>query len=212
MASSEFPQLKCELGVLSKSDGSAALAEGESVMLASVCGPIEVKLQKLLTDKTSVECCYRSKAAEGIQDRFRETILKNICETALMASLHPRSSILVNLQEMQNGGQLLSCAVNAACLACLNAGVDMKFTFAAVSCFLNKFEEFSFVPPINENEVKALFVLVFNSTTGSIIASHTEGSFTTEQFQHGLKLCREQSQFVFKFFKESVINFDKDIE
>lgn len=95
-------------------------------MLASVYGPVEVKLQKVLIDKASVECYYRPKSGAGwwhynltflqqnsvlsyitgIQDRFRESIIRNICETALAATLHPRTAILINLQEMQNRGQV----------------------------------------------------------------------------------------------------------
>lgn len=40
----------------------------------------------------------------GVADRLTEFIVKNICETALIAALHPRSAIIVVLQEMQNNG------------------------------------------------------------------------------------------------------------
>lgn len=85
----------------------------------------------------------------------------------------------------------------------------MKFLFGAVSCFLTNDEEFSFAPPITEEKIKALFVLVFNNTTGSLLASHTEGCFSTEQYQKAMSLCRQESKSVFSFFKKSLLSIDK---
>jgi len=204
------PHLKCKFSALTRPDGSVQLCEGETVVLAAVYGPVEVKMQKVLIDKASVECFYKPKAGlPGVSDRFRESLIRNICETSITASLYPRSAVLVNIQEMQNRGQLISCAINASCLACLDSGMDMKFVFGAVSCFLTQEEEFNFIPPITEEKIKALFVLVFNNTSGSLIASHTEGCFSMEQYQKALSLCREESKHVFSFFKKSILSTDK---
>ncbi|XP_060536798.1 exosome complex component RRP46 [Cylas formicarius] len=203
----EKPELKCSFGVLSRPDGSTIFCEGKTSILAGIYGPVEVKLQKAHIDKACVECYFRPKTGLlGVQDRLRESLIRNICEASLAVSLYPRTAVLVNLQEMQNSGQLISCAVNAVCLACLDAGIDMKFLFGAVSCFLNGQGDFCFLPPINEDSIKALFVFVFNNTTGSILASHTEGCFSTVQFEKALSLCRDESVNVFKFFKHSLVH------
>lgn len=102
--------------------------------------------------------------------------------------------------------QLISCAVNAACLACLDSGIDMKFVFGAVSVYLTNSKEFRFIPPISENELTAMFVFVFNNTTGSVIASHTEGSYSSEQYKTALNLCKEESKNVFSFIKKLLIS------
>lgn len=44
----------------------------------------------------------------GIKDRFHESVIKNICETALMLSLYPRAAILMNIQEMHDNGTVTS--------------------------------------------------------------------------------------------------------
>ncbi|KAJ8898245.1 hypothetical protein PR048_003605 [Dryococelus australis] len=41
---------------------------------------------------------------KGIADKTREHLIRNTCEISLLATLHPRSSILVILQEMQDSG------------------------------------------------------------------------------------------------------------
>lgn len=76
-------KMTCKIGVLSRPDGSALLCQGESVfdkksgsviivniiwipgntsILVGVYGPIEVKPQKLLIDRATVEVYYRPKA------------------------------------------------------------------------------------------------------------------------------------------------------
>lgn len=74
----------CKLGVLTRPDGSAIFCQGENrishfdlksnvcllgdtTVMAGIYGPLEVKMQKMLIDKASVECCYRPKTgAPGI--------------------------------------------------------------------------------------------------------------------------------------------------
>ncbi|KAJ8936281.1 hypothetical protein NQ314_012429 [Rhamnusium bicolor] len=204
----------CKLGVLSRPDGSAMFCEGdlkissflgETIVIAGLYGPVEVKMQKVLIDKASVECSYRPKSGlPGVEDRLYESLIRNICETSLMAALYPRSAVLITLQEMHNNGQLISCAINAACLACLDSGIDMKFMFGSVTCFLTKQEELCLKPPINEKDIKAFFVFVFDNTKGRILASHTKGSFSKEQYEEALHLSREESKNVFIFFKKSM--------
>ena len=40
----------------------------------------------------------------GVSDRMRESLLRNTCEIALVATLHPRTSISVIIQEVQDSG------------------------------------------------------------------------------------------------------------
>lgn len=42
----------------------------------------------------------------GVLDRFHENLIRNISETALAAAMHKRTAILINLQELHNGGQV----------------------------------------------------------------------------------------------------------
>lgn len=91
-------------------------------------------------------------------------------------------------------------------MACLDSGIDMKFLFGAVSCFLMKDGVLSMTPSVNESLIKGIFVFVFNNTKGEVIASHTEGLFTTEQFNDALVLCRNEVKNVFNFFKKKLLS------
>nr|CAD7448896.1 unnamed protein product [Timema bartmani] len=131
--------LNCELNVLTRPDGSAMLTQGNTAVIAAMYGPVEVKLQKISIEKASVEAVYHPKSGTPrIADKAREHLIRNTCEISLVATLHPRSSILIVVQEMQDSGGLLSCAVNAACLSLINSGISMKFLVAAVSCMIDQ--------------------------------------------------------------------------
>nr|CAH7759531.1 unnamed protein product [Callosobruchus chinensis] len=202
----EGPIYRCNLDILSRPDGSVLFCEGKTTVIAGVYGPVEVKIQKAHIDKATVECHYRPKSGQpGVEDRLYESFIRNTCEASLVAALYPRSAVLVTLQEMQNDKQLISCAVNAACMACLSSGIDMKFMFGAVTAFLTKDEALILEPPVSEKDIKALFVIVFESTEGRILACHTEGCFSQEQFQKATSICEDQCVNVFKFFKKTLL-------
>lgn len=45
---------------------------GDTTVMAGVYGPVEVKMQKVLIDKASVECCYRPKT--GASGNYRNIV------------------------------------------------------------------------------------------------------------------------------------------
>lgn len=74
-------------------------------MTVTVNGPIEVKLHNLQIDKAHVEVYYRSKSGlPSIADKLREKIVRDTCESALLTVLYPRSSIFLQIHEMENAG------------------------------------------------------------------------------------------------------------
>ncbi len=44
-------ELKCELGLLERADGSARLCQGDTSVLCSVYGPVEVKMIKEMCER-----------------------------------------------------------------------------------------------------------------------------------------------------------------
>lgn len=64
-----------------------------------------MKQHNLLIDKAHIEVYYYAKSGlPTVNDKRREDIIKNTCETVLLNVLYPRSAILVQIFEMEDCG------------------------------------------------------------------------------------------------------------
>ena len=198
--------LNCELGSLTRPDGSAVLSQGDTCIISAVYGPGEVRMNREQLDKATVEVVYKPKSGlPGCVDKSRERILRNTCETVLIASLHPRSSINITVQELQDSGSFLATCLNSACLALLDASVSMKCLVGAVHCCINDNGEIILDPTCKEEaDSVANMTFAFDSRDKNVITVVANGKFSKDQFEKCLVTCREASSAVFAFFKESV--------
>lgn len=109
-------EMKCQLNILSRSDGSVILSQGQTVVIASMHGPVEAKIQKTLIDKASVEVIFRPKTGISlVKDRLKESVIKSTCESALLTMLHPRTSVIITLQELQDQGSVSAYYSTCTC-------------------------------------------------------------------------------------------------
>lgn len=202
--------MKCELNVLSVPDGSSMFIQGDTTVIAGVYGPVEVKLQKMLYDKANVEVTYNAaKGPPSINGRMMEMYIKDSCESAIVTTLHPAASVSINIQELQDSGGILACAINASCLALINASICMKYTVAAVSCMINKDSNEIILDPDNllmEN-ARASFTYVFDSVKKDVICCHTSGIFSEKELIATKRSCKNASQYVFDIYREIVKNY-----
>lgn len=53
-------------------------------------------------------------------------------------------------------------------------------------------------------DAKAVFVFVFDSNEGQIVASHTTGTFSVNQFKQALKLCKGASTEIFEYYRTAL--------
>ncbi|XP_074648923.1 exosome complex component RRP46-like [Tubulanus polymorphus] len=202
----ELRATTCEQSTLTRSDGSALLTQGNTSVMAAVYGPTEVRPNKELIDKASVEVVYKpSVGLPGCAERLRECILRNTCETVILAGLHPRTSISIVLQILEDHGSLLACCINAATLALLDAAVSVSKLIAAIACIIDQDGRLHLDPTLDvESNAVASMTFVFDSVDFDVVSVHTDGCFTNEQFQSCLTACKEASKTVFQFFRDSV--------
>lgn len=88
------------------------IISGNTVVLTAIYGPVDNKLQNSDTFSANVEVSFSTKSGlPTVRERLRETILKQICDSAIIIALHPRTTISVNIQELQDFGgvSILNC-------------------------------------------------------------------------------------------------------
>ncbi|EZA51873.1 hypothetical protein DMN91_013017 [Ooceraea biroi] len=197
--------MNCEINLLSRSDGSTMFMQGDTAIIAGVNGPIEAKSQKMMYDRISVEVTYTPlKGPPKVDDRLIETYIKETCESTILVSFHPNTMVCINLQELQDSGGLLACAINASCLALINAGLSMKFTIAAVHCTIEKETGEVIVDPDSTQlkNARAEFTFAFDSIKKDIVCCHSIGRFSQSEFLASMNKCKQVSQSVFDYYRE----------
>ncbi|VVD04380.1 exosome complex component RRP46 [Leptidea sinapis] len=201
--------MKCELNYLSKSDGSSILSQGNTVVLVSVNGPLEIKSAYQSMEKATLEVLFSNKGGKpSVADRFKENVIRQTCESAILGCLFPRTGINITIQELENYGGLVACAVNCTCLALLNSGVAMRHVVAAVTCAVDDVGNLVLDPTHEQiQSSQALMYFVFESSEKNMVTGFTEGKFSEDTYLEALELCRSASDLVFKFYREIVSKY-----
>ncbi|KAJ2944665.1 hypothetical protein O0L34_g4020 [Tuta absoluta] len=201
--------MKCEFNVLSKSDGSAILSQGTTVALVSVNGPLDINMKSQSIEKSTLEVLFSSKGGKpSVGDRYKENVIRQTCETAILGSLYPRTGTTVTVQELEDYGGLLTTCVNCVCLALLNSGLAMRSTFAAVACTIDESGNIVLDPSAEQVEAaRAHINFVFDSRDKSLITVFTEGTFSEAAYQEALERCRAASDLVFAFYRDIVAKY-----
>ncbi|KAK4683880.1 exosome complex component RRP46, partial [Tremellales sp. Uapishka_1] len=136
--------LSFSTGHLDRADGSAKFAfgtflsllssptsnsyrhlPGPTSSLASVTGPIEVRLRDELIDRATLEIVHRPlDGVAATPSRALTTSLQSLLSPLLSLSAHPRSLIQIIIQNLSPGMTFSSRAasINAACVALLDSG------------------------------------------------------------------------------------------
>ena len=71
----------------------------------NVNGPAEIaSMANMDMNKAYLEVSYRPRCGiPGVNERYKEKIIKNICETVILTALYPKSQINIQIQEMDDG-------------------------------------------------------------------------------------------------------------
>uniref|UniRef100_J3MVV6 Uncharacterized protein n=1 Tax=Oryza brachyantha TaxID=4533 RepID=J3MVV6_ORYBR len=135
---SQMRQLKGEVGVVARADGSAMFEMGNTRVIAAVYGPREVqnKGQQVSSKEALVRCEYRM-ADFSTGDRRRKPkgdrrsteislVIRQTMEASILTHLMPRSQINIFVQVLQADGGTRAACINAATLALADAGIPMR--------------------------------------------------------------------------------------
>eukprot|EP00455_Lapot_gusevi_P045404 TRINITY_DN5802_c0_g1_i1.p1 TRINITY_DN5802_c0_g1~~TRINITY_DN5802_c0_g1_i1.p1 ORF type:complete len:266 (+),score=39.68 TRINITY_DN5802_c0_g1_i1:33-800(+) len=135
--SGEIRKISCKLGYFPQCDGSAYYEQGNTKVVCSVFGPHEVRRRNQAAhDRAVLNCEYavasfsrgeRKQVSKGDrQSKEFSLILRQTFESVILTHLFPRSEIDIYVQVIQNDGGVTACALNAATLALIDAGIPLK--------------------------------------------------------------------------------------
>ncbi|XP_037426131.1 exosome complex component RRP41 homolog [Triticum dicoccoides] len=119
----EMRQLKGEVGVVSRADGSALFEMGNTRVIAAVYGPREETGRVNGGSRTFLEARIAG-SVQGIHAQVQKAI--KAMEASILTHLMPHSQIDIFVQVLQADGGTRSACINAATLALADAGIPMR--------------------------------------------------------------------------------------
>ncbi|KAM8954482.1 exosome complex component RRP46 [Pelodytes ibericus] len=206
MEDSGLREIGCEQSLLSRPDGSASFLQGDTSVLAGVYGPAEIRVSREIHDKSTIEVMLRPKVGlPAIQEKSQELLIRETCEAVIMGALHPRSSITIVLQIISDAGSLLSCALNAACLAMMDAGLPLRCLFCGVTCALDADGHLTLDPTAKqEKESKAVLTFAIESVKRRVLTMASRGGYSNTELQQSTVAAQNAAQKIFQFYRDSV--------
>jgi len=195
--SQECREIQIEFGTAA---GQATFQLGNSIARVTVSGPREAKRQNRRADSAIINVDYRIATFAAPEDQRKKSKehrasaelgawLEQAFSQIVVLTAYPKSQIDISVCILANDGGHIACAVNAASLALVDAGVEMRDIVAATTvgflyqqpCVdLNKKEEFG-----NPN----VLVCALGSNIKKLVLVETDSKMSVEKIQMLLSLA-----------------------
>lgn len=210
----ELRPIKIKAGVLKRADGSAYVEVGGNKILASVYGPRETYIRRLLKPNTGVIKVRYNMAPFSVDDRKRpgpdrrsneiSKIAADALRPALMLESFPRSMVDISIEIIEAEGGTRCAGITAAAVALADAGIPMRDI--PVGCAAGKMNG-DIVLDLSEKEDKegqADVPVVILPRTGEITLLQADGKLTEEEFEEALDLAMEGCMRISKIQEEAL--------
>lgn len=197
-------------------DGAATVRLGLTNVAAYVFGPLDArgKSRGGGQEAGSVECVVVWAPFSGPQRKVRRRLdrattdlaasLKGVFEAAILLHLYPGSLFRIVVQVLEADGAVLSCAINAASAALVEAGVAMADT--VVSCSAGVVEEESFVD-LNQTESNAAashLVVALFVNTNKISCVLLDSKTSIANFNQMLEVCVAGCKVIYRDLAKTI--------
>ncbi|KAB1996263.1 hypothetical protein ES319_D13G220400v1 [Gossypium barbadense] len=171
--------LACSRNILHRAHGSASWSQGDTKVLAAVYGPKAGTKKNENPEKACIEVIWKPKTGQiGKPEKEYEMILKRTLESVCILTVNPNTTTSIIVQVVNDDGALLPSAINAACMALVDAGIPMKHLAVAICCCVAKSGYVILDPTkLEEQKMKAFAYLVFPNSVHSVLP---EGSLRVE--------------------------------
>jgi exosome complex component RRP46 len=183
--------MESEQALLNRADGSARFAQGATAVLVGVHGPVAAPARSELIDRAALEVVFTPLNGSGSRDAEvqQAALLRAALECVVLTTLHPRTRISVVVQVLHDDGSLLACALNAAMLALLDAGVQCRAMLSACCVSVARDGALSLDPNAHaEAQSAALVTVAAESATGKLALCETLGVLSAEAFGAAVEL------------------------
>jgi len=218
----ELREIKIEVGVLHRAEGSCYLEWGGNKAIAAVYGPREAIPRHTQNPLRAIINARYNMAAFSVEDRKRpgpdrrsREISKVISEALakiVLTERFPRASIDVNIEILEAEAGTRCAGLTAAGVALADAGIPMRDI--PVACAAGKIENQIVLDLGKEedNHGDADLPIAISPRTNEILLMQMDGHLTLDEFDTALELAMKGCHIVSDLQKKAIMKKYQNIE
>jgi len=212
----DLRDIKIEVGVLHRAEGSCYLEWGGNKILVAVYGPREAIPRHTQNPLKAIVNARYNMAAFSVDDRKRpgpdrrsreiSKVTSEALEKVILLEKYPRASIDVNIEVLDAEAGTRCAGITAAAVALVDAGIPMKDI--PVACAAGKIDGKVVLDLGKEedNYGEADLPIAISPRTGEILLLQMDGHLTLKEFDEALNLaikgCHKISEIQKKAIRE----------
>jgi len=210
----EIRPFKCEIGVLSNTDGSAYVEHGGNKIFAGVYGPREVHPKHLgLPDRGVLKVYYRmatfsvhERASPAPNRRALEIskIIEDAITPTLFLELYPDSAIEVYVMVIAASGGTRCASTTAVSLALADAGIPMKTLVAGLAAGKANGKIILDCSDEEDKAGEADIPCVIQMKDEKICLLQFDGDMTPEELDTAISLVKKGAKQIFQKMTEAI--------
>lgn len=218
----ELREIKIEVGVLHRAEGSCYLEWGGNKVIAAVYGPREAIPRHTQNPLRAIINARYNMAAFSVEDRKRpgpdrrsREISKVISEALakiILTERFPRASIDVNIEVLEAEAGTRCAGLTAAGVALADAGIPMRDI--PVACAAGKIENQVVLDlgKDEDNHGDADLPIAISPRTNEILLLQMDGHLTLEEFDTALEMAMKGCHIVSDLQKKAIMEKYQNIE
>lgn len=218
----ELREIKIEVGVIHRAEGSCYLEWGGNKAIAAVYGPREAIPRHTQDPLRAIINARYNMAAFSVEDRKRpgpdrrsREISKVISEALakiILTERFPRASIDVNIEILEAEAGTRCAGLTAAGVALADAGIPMRDI--PVACAAGKIENQVVLDlgKDEDNHGDADLPIAISPRTNEILLMQMDGHLTLDEFDTALELAMKGCHIVSDLQKKAIMKKYQNIE
>lgn len=211
----QIRDIKIEIGILNRADGSCYLEFGNNKIMAAVYGPREVHPRHQQKATKAIVRYKYNMASFSVEDRKRpgpdrrsievSKVSREAFENEIFTELYPKSAIDIFIEILQADAGTRTAAINAASLALADAGIPMRGLIS--SCAVGKVDD-TLILDLNKDEDNygQADMPIAMSTDGKITLLQMDGHLTQEEFKKGLEMAQQGCRDIYELQRKALID------
>ncbi|MEA3488471.1 MAG: exosome complex exonuclease Rrp41 [Euryarchaeota archaeon] len=217
----ELRNIKIDVGVLKRADGSCYFELGNNKVLAAVYGPREMHPRHAQDAKMAVVKFRYNMAPFSVDDRKRpgpdrrsveiSKVSREALDPVILREYYPKAAIEVYVEILQSDAGTRTAGINAASVALADAGVPMKDLVSSVAVGKVGGEVVLDLNAVEDNYGEADMPIAMIARRNKITALQMDGHLTKDEFEKGLKLAMNACQQIYEMQRTALIGrYNKD--